>query len=111
MVFDRKTEYFGRSLNQTLEPRLYYLYVPYRSQTNLPLFDTGVADVSYAQMFSENMFTGWDRVSNANQVTAAITSRYSMEKTGQQLMSFSVGQRVFFQPQQVNLYEIGRAHV
>ena len=104
MVFDRKTDYFGRSLNQTLEPRLYYLYVPYRSQTNLPLFDTGVADVSYAQLFNENMFTGWDRVSNANQVTAAVTSRYSMEKTGQQLMSFSLGQRVFFQPQQVNLY-------
>ena len=104
MVFDRKTEYFGRNLNQTLEPRLYYLYVPYRNQTNLPLFDTGVADVSYAQMFNENMFTGWDRISNANQVTAAVTSRYSMEKTGQQLMSFSLGQRVFFQPQQVNLY-------
>lgn len=104
MVFDRKTEYFGRSLNQTLEPRLYYLYVPYRSQTNLPLFDTGVADVSYAQMFSENMFTGWDRVSNANQVTAALTSRYTMQNTGQQLMSFSLGQRIFFQPQQVNLY-------
>ena len=104
MVFDRKTEYFGRNLNQTLEPRLYYLYVPYRDQTNLPLFDTGVADVSYAQMFSENMFTGWDRISNANQVTAALTSRYSMEKTGQQLMSFSLGQRIFFQPQQVNLY-------
>lgn len=104
LIFDRKTEYFGRNLNQTLEPRLYYLYVPYRNQTNLPLFDTGVADVSYAQMFSENMFTGWDRVSNANQVTAAISSRYSLDKTGQQLMSFSLGQRVFFQPQQVNLY-------
>ena len=104
MVFDRKTEYFGRTLNQTLEPRLYYLYVPYRSQTNLPLFDTGIADVSYAQMFSENIFTGWDRVSNANQVTAALSSRYSMDKTGQQLMGFSVGQRIFFQPQQVNLY-------
>ena len=104
LIFDRKTEYFGRNLNQTLEPRLYYLYVPYRNQTNLPLFDTGVADVSYAQMFSENMFTGWDRVSNANQVTAAVTSRYSLDKTGQQLMSFSLGQRVFFQPQQVNLY-------
>lgn len=104
MIFDRKTEYFGRTLNQTLEPRLYYLYVPYRNQTNLPLFDTGIADVSYAQMFSENIFTGWDRVSNANQVTAALSSRYSMDKTGQQLMGFSVGQRVFFQPQQVNLY-------
>ena len=104
LIFDRKTEYFGRNLNQTLEPRLYYLYVPYRDQTNLPLFDTGVADVSYAQMFSENIFTGWDRVSNANQVTAALTSRYSLDKTGQQLMSFSLGQRVFFQPQQVNLY-------
>jgi LPS-assembly protein len=104
LVFDRKTQYFGRNLNQTLEPRLYYLYVPYRDQTNLPLFDTGVADVSYAQMFSENIFTGWDRVSNANQVTAALTSRYSLDKTGQQLMSFSLGQRVFFQPQQVNLY-------
>jgi LPS-assembly protein len=104
LIFDRKTEYFGRSLNQTLEPRLYYLYVPYRDQTNLPLFDTGVADVSYAQIFSENSFTGWDRISNANQVTAALTSRYSMDKTGQQLMGFSVGQRILFQPQQVNLY-------
>ena len=104
MVFDRKTEYFGRTLNQTLEPRLYYLYVPYRNQTNLPLFDTGIADVSYAQMFSENIFTGWDRISNANQVTAALTTRYSMDKTGQQLMGFGVGQRIFFQPQQVNLY-------
>ena len=104
LIFDRKTQYFGRNLNQTLEPRLYYLYVPYRDQTNLPLFDTGVADVSYAQMFSENMFTGWDRVSNANQVTAAVTSRYALDKTGQQLMSFSLGQRIFFQPQQVNLY-------
>lgn len=104
LVFDRKTQYFGRNLNQTLEPRLYYLYVPLRDQTNLPLFDTGVADVSYAQMFSENMFTNWDRVSNANQVTAAVTSRYTMEKTGQQLMSFSIGQRILFQPQQVNLY-------
>jgi LPS-assembly protein len=55
-------------------------------------------------MFSENIFTGWDRVSNANQVTAAVSSRYSMDKTGQQLMGFSVGQRIFFQPQQVNLY-------
>ena len=104
MVFDRKTQYFGRNLNQTLEPRLYYLYVPYRNQTNLPLFDTGMADVSYAQMFSENIFTGWDRISNANQVTAAVSSRYSLEKTGQQLMGFSLGQRIFFQPQQVNLY-------
>ena len=104
LIFDRKTEYFGRSLNQTLEPRLYYLYVPYRDQTSLPLFDTGVADVSYAQIFSENSFTGWDRISNANQVTAALTSRYSMDKTGQQLMSFSAGQRILFQPQQVNLY-------
>ncbi len=110
MVFDRKTNYFGRNLNQTLEPRLYYLYVPYRNQTNLPLFDTGQADVSYAQMFSENIFTGWDRISNANQVTAAVSSRYSLEKTGQQLMGFSLGQRIFFQPQQVNLYSYNTAN-
>ena len=56
------------------------------------------------------MFTGWDRISNANQVTAAVTSRYSMEKTGQQLMSFSLGQRVFFQPQQVNLYSFNTSN-
>ena len=110
LIFDRKTEYFGRSLNQTLEPRLYYLYVPYRDQTNLPLFDTGVADVSYAQIFSENSFTGWDRISNANQVTAALTSRYSLDKTGQQLMSFSAGQRILFEPQRVNLYSYDTAN-
>ena len=63
-----ETTLFGKSSIQTLEPRLYYLRVPYRDQSRLPVFDTSLADFSFSQAFEENTYTGgWDRIANADQ--------------------------------------------
>ncbi|MBV8031716.1 MAG: LPS-assembly protein LptD, partial [Betaproteobacteria bacterium] len=76
LVFDRDTSWFGQSLTQTLEPRLYYVRVPYHNQDNIPIFDTGRADFTFAQLFTENRFAGGDRFGDANQLTAALTTRF-----------------------------------
>ena len=76
LVFERDSNWFGQSLTQTLEPRLYYLYILYRDQSRLPNFDSARYDTSFAQLFNENHYAGGDRINNANQLTAAITSRF-----------------------------------
>ena len=75
LIFDRSMNWFGQAMTQTLEPRAFYVYAPNRNQSQIPLFDTAVADFNYAQIFSENMFSGGDRINDANQLTAAVTSR------------------------------------
>jgi LPS-assembly protein len=100
LVFDRSTSLFGNSYTQTLEPRLYYLYVPYRNQDNLPLFDTRVMSFDYWQLFSPNQFSGADRQMDANNLTAALTSRL-LDENGVERMSVSLGQIHYFSPQRV----------
>lgn len=104
MTFERDATLFGNPAIQTLEPRLYYLYVPYRDQSQLPLFDTSYADFSFGQAFSENIFSGgWDRIADANQVTVGLTSRWLDADTGFERLSLSVAQRIHFQDQHVSL--------
>jgi LPS-assembly protein len=103
LVFEKDTQAFGQTLTQTLEPRLFYVYVPFRDQKQIPLFDTAVADFNYAQIFSENMFSGGDRINDANQLTAAVTSRLLSPSTGQEVMRGTFGQRYYFKDQQVTL--------
>ena len=86
-----------------LEPRLYYLNVPYKDQSSIPLFDTGLADFNFEQIFSENQFSSWDRVSNANQLTAAATSRLLEPNTGNEILRAMIGQRFYFERNKVNL--------
>lgn len=100
LVFDRSTTLFGTGYTQTLEPRLYYLYVPYRDQSNLPLFDTRVMSFDYWQLFSPNQFSGADRQMDANNLTAALTSRL-LDENGVERMSVSLGQIHYFSPQRV----------
>ena len=102
LVFDRSTTLFGHSYTQTLEPRLYYLYVPYRNQNNLPLFDTSLMSFDYWQLFSPNQFSGADRQMNANNLTGAITSRL-LDDQGVERLSASFGQIRYFTPQRVQL--------
>ena len=102
LVFDRSTTLFGTSYTQTLEPRLYYLYVPYRNQNNLPLFDTSLMSFDYWQLFSPNQFSGADRQMNANNLTGAITSRL-LDDNGVERVSASFGQIRYFSPQRVQL--------
>lgn len=102
LIFEREASLFGDKLTQTLEPRAYYLYVPYRAQDQVPLFDTALADFNYASLFSENRFAGGDRFGDANQVTLALTSRM-LNTAGQELFRATVGQRYYFKNERVAL--------
>jgi LPS-assembly protein len=103
LVFEREAKLYEQALTQTLEPRAYYLHIPFRDQNRIPLFDTGIADFNYAQIFSENNFAGGDRINDANQLTLALTSRMLLPSTGQEVLRGTVGQRYYFKDQQVTL--------
>ena len=103
LTFERDASFIGQRFRQTLEPRLYYLYVPMRAQSAIPLFDTGLADFNYAQIFSENLFNGSDRIADANQLTVAATTRILSPASGQEVLKATIGQRHYFKNQQVTL--------
>jgi LPS-assembly protein len=100
LIFDRQTSLFGNGYTQTLEPRLYYLYVPYRNQNNLPLFDTSEMSFDFWQLFSTNRFSGADRQMDANNLTAALTTRL-LDDNGVERLSASIGQIHYFSDQRV----------
>ena len=103
LAFEREARIGGQALTQTLEPRAYYVRVPYRNQNAIPLFDTGISDFNYAQIFSENSFGGGDRFNDANQLTLAVSSRLLSPSTGQEAVRATIGQRFYFKEQQVTL--------
>ena len=86
---------------QTLEPRLFYLYVPYKNQQGLPDFDTAPFTFGFSQLFHYNRFTGADRQSDANQLTLALTTRSINQVNGRELWSLSFGQILYFENQRV----------
>jgi LPS-assembly protein len=92
LYFDRDMHLGTHDYRQTLEPRVYYLYVPVSNQDNIPLFDTTLPPFSYEQMFQTNRFTGIDRIGDANQVTFALTTRFLDAFTGQEKLRASIGQ-------------------
>lgn len=103
VTFERDANFGGRDFVQTLEPRIYYLYVPYRDQSNIPNFDTGFYDFNFAQIFAENVYTGGDRISNANQITTAVQSRLIDPTTGAETLRAALGQRYYLVDQRVTL--------
>lgn len=113
MTFERDASFFGHEAIQTLEPRIYYLNVPYRDQSDFPVYDTTLSDFSFSQAFQENIYTGgWDRIANANQLTVALGSRYLHATTGEERAYFAVGQRFYFEDQLVTLPgEVPRTNV
>lgn len=102
LTFERDTRWFGSDLLQTFEPRLFYVKTPYKDQSAAPLFDTGVPDLNFAQLFSENRFSGLDRVADADQLTVAFSSRFIEPDTGNERLRATVGQRFYFENQRVN---------
>ena len=101
MEFERLETAFGRTLRQTLEPRLLYVNTPTRVQSQLPNYDAAAKDFNFASIYSENVFSGVDRVSDANQITAGVTTRLVSEATGGEVLRLGVVQRYLFRPQQV----------
>jgi len=102
LVFERDASFFGRPVTQTLEPRLFYVKTPYRDQSQFPIFDTGLADLNFTQLFSENRYAGHDLIGDANQLTAALVTRY-IDPDGGERMRLAIGQRFSFSDQRVTL--------
>ena len=103
LIFERDVDLFGQALRQTLEPRLFYVRTPYRNQDNLPNYDSGITDFNFAQLFAENPFGGYDRIADANQLTAAVSTRFINGEDGAEIFRASIGQRYYLSPQKVTL--------
>lgn len=105
LYLDRPFTFSDTSYLQTLEPRVFYLYSPYRDQNDLPLFDTAKTSFSYEQLFRENRFTGGDRVGDANQVSVGLTSRLINQDSGEEKFNISLGQIFYLRDREVQLSE------
>ena len=103
VFFERETSLAGKGYIQTLEPRLYYVNIPYKNQSNIPIFDSGLTDFNFAQIFAENRYSGYDRLNDANQLTAAVTTRMLDAETGAERFKAMLGQRYYFKSQRVGL--------
>jgi LPS-assembly protein len=101
--FERETSWKGHGLVQTLEPRLFYLYVPYEDQAGIPLFDTRELTFGWTSLFRDNRFGGADRQADANQVTAAITSRFLSADDGRERLALSLGRIYYIDEPRVDL--------
>lgn len=102
LYFDRSTQWFGKNYNQTLEPRLFYLYVPEKDQDDIPVFDTSETSFSYSSLFRDNRFSGSDRIGDENKLSLGVTSRW-IEENGFERQRVSVGQALYFKDREVQL--------
>ncbi len=109
LVFEREVHEFGLTGIQTLEPRAFYVYIPFRNQSNAPTFDTAIDDFNFAQLFSVNRYLGNDRIGDANQLSLALTSRLLDAETGAERIRVAIGERFYFNDQRVVLNETPRA--
>ena len=105
LYFDRNTQWFGTNYRQTLEPRAFYLYVPERDQTDIPVFDTGESTFSYGSLWRDNRFSGSDRVGDENKLSLGLTSRW-IEENGFERQRISVGQAYYFKDRKVQMPDI-----
>ncbi|WP_405119944.1 LPS-assembly protein LptD [Pseudomonas leptonychotis] len=102
LYFDRNSQWFGKSYRQTLEPRLFYLYVPEEDQTDIPIFDSGESTFDYSSLWRENRFSGKDRIGDENKLSLGVTNRW-IEPNGFERQRFSIGQAFYFEDRQVQL--------
>ncbi|WP_245936069.1 LPS-assembly protein LptD [Suttonella ornithocola] len=104
LIFERGINIEGSSFTQTLEPRLFYLYTPYKAQSDIPLFDTADLSKSWHWLFARNRFSGGDRIGDANQLTTAVTTRFYRNSDGQEKLRLSLGQIQYFADRKLQLY-------
>jgi LPS-assembly protein len=102
LYFDRETNWFSKPMRQTFEPRAYYLYVPNKDQSDIPVFDTSESAFSYASLWRDNRFTGKDRIGDAHQLSLGFTSRW-IEASGFERQRLSLGQIFYFRDREVQM--------
>jgi LPS-assembly protein len=103
LVLERDANYFGRSFRQTLEPRAFYVYTPFRDQGLLPNYDSAAMDFNFATIYTENAFAGNDRIADNNLLTLGATTRLLDPETGAEAARFGIAQRLRFKDQRVTL--------
>ncbi len=103
LYFDRDFKFKEHSFTQTLEPRLFYLNVPYQNQTAIPVYDSAFMIFNVDQLFRTNRFSGYDRIGDANQLAYAVTSRWLNGDTGIEKANLSIGQLKYFADRRVTL--------
>jgi LPS-assembly protein len=103
LVFERPASFLGRDFVQTLEPRAFYVYTPFRDQSLLPNYDSGFNDFNFATIYTENSFGGYDRIADNNLLTVGATTRLIDPDTGAEAAKFAVAQRLRFKDQLVTL--------
>ncbi|TVP57618.1 MAG: LPS-assembly protein LptD [Halomonadaceae bacterium] len=109
LFFDRELRLAGQDFTQTLEPRLYYVYSPFREQDEIPLFDTAVTSFNFSQLFARDRFVGGDRIGDNNRITGAVTTRFLDAARGAERARFSIGQLYQFDDQRVSVDGRGAA--
>ncbi len=103
LFFERDLKWSGSSLLQTLEPRLYYVWSDFEDQQGLPDFDTSELTFSYNHIFRETRFSGHDRIDDANQISAGLTTRIFDSTTGEEKLYASLGQIYYFDERRVQI--------
>lgn len=102
LIFERPVNFNDLEATQTLEPRLYYLYSQQKHQQSLPNFDSAQLHMDFNQLFRDNRFSGGDRIGDANQLSAALTTRV-LTDDGFERARFSIGQIFYFEDREVSL--------
>ncbi|OAI29053.1 LPS biosynthesis protein [Methylomonas koyamae] len=105
IVFEKDMQISGTPYVNTLEPRLFYLYIPRKDQSNIPIFDTALFDTNFYSLFRENRFSGYDRIQDANQITLAASSRFIDSTTGLEPLKLTLGQILYFEDRTVDLFD------
>lgn len=103
LIFEKNFEFLDSKFMHTIEPRLFYLYIPERDQDDIHVFDSSLYDFNYNSLFRENRFSSVDRVQDANQITVAMTTRLIDSDTGREQLSLSVGEIFYFKDRKVTL--------
>lgn len=101
LVFERETR--SGEFVQTLQPRLLYAHIPYRSQSDMPVFDTGRPDFNVVQLFRPNRFIGGDRLGDTDQVSVGVTTRLLDAVSGREFLTATLGQAFFLSDRNIAL--------
>ena len=96
VAFERNVSIGGAELTQTLVPEIFYVHVPFEDQSSLPLFDSGLSSFSLSQMYSENIFSGQDRINDADQLTVGLSTQFLDNEGSVERFKVTVAQRFHF---------------
>ncbi|BDH47151.1 LPS-assembly protein LptD [Salmonella enterica subsp. enterica serovar Choleraesuis] len=94
LVFERDMDW-SEGYTQTLEPRMQYLYRPYRDQSNINAYDSSFLQSDYSGLFRDRSYGGLDRISSANQLTSGLTTRVFDDESVERFNA-SIGQVYYF---------------